>query len=117
MHLPGRVRPRRRGERRLGLYLLIAPALLLIGVVFLYPFGRLLYISFHSGPNGTDGPATVSNYSFVLQDEIFRQAVEHNLLLIISVPIVTILALAIALILHEAIAAGASIERSYSCRT
>ncbi len=103
MHLPGRVRPRRRGERRLGLYLLIAPALLLIGVVFLYPFGRLLYISFHSGPNGTDGPATVSNYSFVLQDEIFRQAVEHNLLLIISVPIVTILALAIALILHESI--------------
>lgn len=72
-------------------------------MVFLYPFGRLLYISFHSGPNGTDGPATVSNYSFVLQDEIFRQAVEHNLLLIISVPIVTILALAIALILHESI--------------
>jgi ABC-type sugar transport system permease subunit len=103
VHLADRVRPRRRGERRLGLYLLIAPALILIGVVFLYPFGRLLFISFHSGPNRTDGPATVSNYTFVLQDEIFRQAVEHNLLLIISVPIVTILAFAIALLLHEAI--------------
>lgn len=75
----------------------------MIGLVFLYPFGRLLYVSFHSGPNGTDGPATISNYTFVLQDEIFRQAVEHNLLLMISVPVVTLLALAIALLLHEAI--------------
>lgn len=103
MQLSEEVRLRRRGERRLNLYLLVAPALILIGIVFLYPFGRLLYISFHSGPNGTDGPATISNYRFVLQNEIFRQAVEHNLLLIISVPIVTILALAIALLLHDSI--------------
>ena len=97
------VGPRRRGERRLGLYLLVAPAAVLIAVVFLYPFGRLIYISFHTGPNGTDGPATISNYTFVIQDELFRTAVEHNLLLLASVPIVTVLALVIALILHEAI--------------
>ena len=84
-------------------YLLILPAAAFIGVVFLYSLARLGYISVHSGNSGTDGPAQIDAYRFVVDDPLFRQAVKHNLLLLLSVPVVTVLALSIAFILHEGI--------------
>ena len=39
----------------------------------------------------------------MLDDPIFRDAVKHNALLLLSVPVVLVLALAIAFVLHEAI--------------
>jgi len=90
-------------RRALGPYVLIAPAAGFIGVIFLYSLVRLGYASLHAGDNGNSGPAQLDAYRFVLNDEIFRTAVKHNLLLLISVPVVLVMALAIALILHEGI--------------
>ena len=87
----------------LGPYVLIAPAAGFIGVIFLYSLVRLGYASLHTGDNGNTGPAQLDAYRFVLNDEVFRTAVKHNLLLLISVPVVLVLALGIALILHEGI--------------
>jgi ABC-type sugar transport system permease subunit len=84
-------------------YLLIAPSAAFIGVVFLYSLVRLGYISVHTGDTGTDGSPQLDAYRFIIDDPIFRQAVRHNLLLLFSVPIVTVLALAIAFVLHEGI--------------
>ncbi len=102
---PPRRRRRRggRGHSLLVSYLMILPALAFLTVVFLYSLGRLGYISVHSGDNGDEGAATLTAYRFVIDDPIFREAVKHNLLLLLSVPVVTILALAIALVLNEAI--------------
>jgi ABC-type sugar transport system permease subunit len=101
------VSSRRRARRPLGSrlapYLLLAPAAAFIGVVFIYSLVRLGWISVHSGPQGDEGPATLTAYRFMLDDPIFRQAVKHNLMLLISVPVVLALALAIAFVLHEAI--------------
>jgi ABC-type sugar transport system permease subunit len=93
----------RRGHDVLGAYLLILPAAAFIAVVFLYSLVRLGYASVHSGDNGTSGPAQIAAYRFVLDDQIFRNAVKHNLMLLLSVPVVTVLALAIAFILHEGV--------------
>ena len=93
----GRVRP------VLTAYLLILPAALFIGVVFLYSLARLGYVSVHTGNNGDEGPAQLDNYRFILDDPIFRDAVKHNLLLLLSVPVVLVLALAIAFVLHEGV--------------
>jgi len=72
-------------------------------VVFVYSLIRLGYISVHTGDNGDQGSAQLTAYRFIIDDPIFREAVNHNLLLLLSVPVVTVLALAIALILNEAI--------------
>ena len=90
-------------RRGLGPYVLIAPAAGFIGVIFLYSLVRLGYASLHTGDNGNTGPAQLDAYRFVLNDDVFRTAVKHNLLLLISVPVVLVLALGIALILHEGI--------------
>jgi len=84
-------------------YALIAPAAAFIGVVFVYSLVRLGYVSLHTGDNGDQGSVTTVAYRFVEKDSLFRTAVRHNLLLLLSVPFVTLLALAIALVLHEGI--------------
>jgi ABC-type sugar transport system permease subunit len=90
-------------RRVLAPYLLIAPAAAFIGIVFLYSLARLGYVSLHSGDNGDQGKATTVAYTFVAKDPLFRTAIRHNLLLLLSVPFVTVVALAIALVLHEGI--------------
>ena len=84
-------------------YVMLAPAFAFIGLIFLYSLGRLIYLSVHNGENGTTGRAQLDAYRFVLDDPIFQGAVKHNLLLLLSVPVVTVLALAIALVLHDGI--------------
>ena len=49
------------------------------------------------------GPGDADRYRFIVDDPIFRDAVKHNLLLLLSVPVVLVLALAIAFVLHEGI--------------
>jgi ABC-type sugar transport system permease subunit len=99
-----RTRSRRpRTPRGLGSYLMILPATAFIGVVFIYPLVRLIDVSVHGGANGTEGPATLDNYRFVLGDDVFWKAVRHNLLLLLAVPVETVLAIGIALILNEGI--------------
>jgi ABC-type sugar transport system permease subunit len=101
------VSSRRRARRPLGSrlapYLLLAPAAIFIGVVFIYSLVRLGWVSVHTGPQGDQGPAQLTAYRFMLDDPIFRDAVKHNGLLLLSVPVVLVLALAIAFVLHEAI--------------
>lgn len=82
---------------------MILPAAGFIAVIFLYPLVRLIDVSLHTGPRGSDGPATLDNYRFVLEDEVFWKAVRHNLALLLAVPVATVLALAIALVLFHGI--------------
>jgi ABC-type sugar transport system permease subunit len=82
---------------------MILPAAAFIAIVFVYPLLRLVDVSLHSGARGTEGPATLDNYRFVLDDPVFWQAVRHNLALLLSVPVATVLALTIALVLFEGI--------------
>lgn len=101
--MSSRRRARRPLGSRLAPYLLLAPAAAFIGVVFIYSLVRLGWISVHTGPNGDEGPAQLTAYRFMLDDPIFREAVKHNALLLLSVPVVLVLALGIAFVLHEAI--------------
>ena len=82
---------------------MLLPAGVFLGVIFLYPLARVIDISLHSGARGTDGPATLDNYRFVVDDPVFWSAVRHNLALLLAVPVETVLAIAIALLLNEGI--------------
>jgi ABC-type sugar transport system permease subunit len=95
----------KKGKRRLSLrpYLYLAPAAAFLALVFVYPFVEIVRNSFQV-PSATGNPTFgLENYRFLLGDQVFRQAVVHNLILLLAVPIMTVLALLFSLILFDQI--------------
>ncbi len=82
-------------------FLYLLPALLFLGAFMIYPLIDVFVYSFEEGYNfasGTMFGVGSYNYSFVLHDEYFLQAVKNTfIIVIITVPLSTILALLISL--------------------
>ncbi len=88
-----------KNDRKAWLYLL--PAFLFLGVFMVYPLIDVLIYSFEEGYNSASqtyfGVGTY-NYSYVLRDPYFMQAVKNTLILVlVTVPVSTGLALLISL--------------------
>ena len=82
-------------------WLYLLPAILFLGVFMVYPLMDVFIYSFEEGYNSASqtfyGVGTY-NYEFVLHDPYFLQAVQNTFILVaITVPLSTILALAISL--------------------
>ena len=82
-------------------WLYLLPAILFLGVFMVYPLVDVFIYSFEEGYNSASqtfyGVGTY-NYEFVLHDHYFLQAVKNTFILVaITVPLSTILALAISL--------------------
>lgn len=91
------------GSLKAWLYLL--PAILFLGVFMVYPLIDVFVYSFEEGYNSASqtyyGVGTY-NYSYVLHDPYFLQAVKNTfLLVIITVPLSTGIALLISVVLHS----------------
>ena len=82
-------------------WLYLLPALLFIGVFMVYPLIDVFIYSFEEGYNSASGESFgvgFYNYAYVLRDPYFLQAVKNTLILVlITVPVSTLLALFIAL--------------------
>lgn len=107
--------PSRRGAgrpgallRRLGRgatpLLLLAPAAALIGWLLVYPAIEAVQLSFTSW-DGFASPVSVGfeNFSEILHDKHFKEALVHNLLILASMPVWIGLPYGIAWVLHEEI--------------
>lgn len=82
-------------------YLYLLPAAAFIALVFVYPLIEIVRTSLQV-PAATGGTTFgFTNYKFMLTDPAFRQAVLHNVILLLSVPIMTVLALLFSLLLWE----------------
>lgn len=82
-------------------YLYLIPAAVFIILVFVYPIVWILQNSLlQNNPDGTKGFG-FTNYRLVFQDPVFYQVVSNNGKLLFSVPILTLLALFLAIILFE----------------
>jgi ABC-type sugar transport system permease subunit len=82
-------------------YLYLIPASVLIVLVFLYPIIWILQNSLlQNNPDGTKGFG-FTNYRLVFTDPVFFQVVSNNGKLLLSVPILTVLALFLAIVLFE----------------
>jgi ABC-type sugar transport system permease subunit len=82
-------------------YLYVLPLLALLGFVFGYPVVRIFEFSFKA-VRGINGPwIGFHNYDLVLGQDLFWQSVEHNLYLLIAVPIMVTWSLLIAILLYE----------------
>ncbi len=90
-------------SRSLEPYLYLAPATLFLLLVFVYPIFQVIRTSLlQINPDGTRGLG-LGNYHLALTDPVFWVAVENNGKLLLTVPVMTILALLIALLLFERI--------------
>jgi ABC-type sugar transport system permease subunit len=82
-------------------YLYLIPAALLIILVFVYPILWIIQNSLlQNNPDGTKGFG-FTNYRLVFDDPVFYQVVSNNGKLLFSVPILTLLALFLAIVLFE----------------
>jgi ABC-type sugar transport system permease subunit len=82
-------------------YLFLLPAAAFIVLVFVYPLIEIVRTSLQV-PAATGGTTFgFTNYKFLVSDPAFRQAVLHNVMLLVSVPIMTVLALLFSLLLWE----------------
>jgi ABC-type sugar transport system permease subunit len=77
----------------------IAPALLVVGLIFVYGLISLINTSLRSGGRFVG----FHNLSLVLQDPLFRTALGHNARLLLAVPILMALSVLIAILLFEGV--------------
>src|SRR5512143_3262523 len=89
--------------RKIEPYLFLAPAVLILLLVFAYPVVRLSILSFQRPSGGKMLFVGLSNYRSILTDSVFLQAAKNNVALLISVPIMVVIALLLAIFLFERI--------------
>jgi ABC-type sugar transport system permease subunit len=77
------------------------PAIAAIGLVFGYSLVVVVIDSFYGGTIGQMVYNGGANYGFVIHDPVFIQSVEDNLRLLVTVPVLTALALAVALLIND----------------
>jgi ABC-type sugar transport system permease subunit len=89
-----------RWKRQAWGYGFILPAACAIGLSYGYPLIRVIRFSFQSGSIDDLIDVGFQNYAWLWEDPVFVHSALNNLKLLISVPIMTALALVIALILN-----------------
>lgn len=99
---------RRRGAGRAGRgvrpYLYLAPAALVLVFVFGYPFVRLLVESITVPGLLGKTEHGLDNFRSVLADPMLRSALVNNFRLFLAVPVMTVMAVLLATLLHERLA-------------
>jgi ABC-type sugar transport system permease subunit len=94
----------RRRRRALWPYGFVAPAIAMLALVFVYPIVQVIRYSFYAGsPGEAMTYVGTANYRNVVDDPVFRHSVLNNVKLLATVPVMTVLALAIALLLNSQI--------------
>jgi ABC-type sugar transport system permease subunit len=82
-------------------YAFILPMVLCLGLVFAYPLITVVRNSFYTGSMGQTTFSGLENYRSLFQDPVFMTSLFNSLKLLVVVPIVTVVALIIALMLYE----------------
>ena len=82
-------------------YLYVAPAVVLLCLVFAYPVVRVVDFSTRL-IRGASGPYVGSlNYQLVWEDSTFHDALKHSALLLLAVPVLLVLSIFFAVLLYE----------------
>jgi ABC-type sugar transport system permease subunit len=82
-------------------YLYLAPATILVLLVFVYPIVEIFHTSLLQNTASGIKTLGLTNYRLVFQDPVFWEALGNNGKLLFSVPIMTVFALFIAILLFE----------------
>ena len=93
----------RRRRPDLTPYLLVAPAVALIVLIYGYPIVRIFIDSFLSPTKTGAKTVGVANYGFAVNDPVFWKSAGNNVFLLAGVPLMTVLALLFAVVLFDQI--------------
>jgi ABC-type sugar transport system permease subunit len=88
-------------SRTLEPYLYLVPATILVIVVFVYPVIYIVHTSLLENTASGVLAFGLNNYRLVVADPVFWQALGNNGKLLLSVPVMTVLALFVAILLFE----------------
>jgi ABC-type sugar transport system permease subunit len=88
-------------SRKLEPYLYLAPATLLIVLVFVYPVIYIVRTSLLEITAAGTPAFGFNNYHLVVEDPVFWEAMSNNGKLLFSVPVMTVLSLFVAILLFE----------------
>ncbi len=91
--------PRRRRRARWPIAYL-TPALLALGLTFGYSFVEVVRYSFYAGSLGQLTYVGTGNYSVLFQDPQFTHSLLDNVKLLLTVPVMTVIALGVALLIN-----------------
>ena len=87
--------------RTLEPYLYLAPATIILILVFVYPIIQVVRLSFLQPLVGGKTAVSLFNYQMVFEDPVFWQGVKNNGELLLTVPLMTVLGLLLAILLYE----------------
>lgn len=82
-------------------FFFLLPALILVGLTFLYPLYSLVRMSLFQSLGDLSLYVGFDNYRLILTDPLFRTSVRNNLVLMACVPVMIAIALVLALLLYE----------------
>jgi ABC-type sugar transport system permease subunit len=82
-------------------WLYLAPMLLLLVFAFGYPLVSIFNFSMRRIRGATGPFIGLENYRQVFKDFVFHEAVRHNLILLLAVPIMLIISILVAVVLYE----------------
>lgn len=97
----GRPLRRRRGAAWPYLFVLPAAAALVFG--FLVPLVSVVRNSFYAGTFYELRYVGLGNFTALVHDDVFVRALTNNLRLLVTVPVMTLLALLVAVVLHDGV--------------
>lgn len=86
-------------------YLFVLPAVVALAAIFVYPLVQVVRYSFYAGSVGALTYVGTVNYQNLWQDPVFVHSLLDNLKLLATVPVMTVLALVIALIINSQVRA------------
>ncbi len=89
---------------RLAPWLYALPLLALVGGVFAYPLAQLVHYSVENVGESQYVPTTfagTSNFRYILQDSLFRTAIENNLKLFLCVPALLALSILLSALIYD----------------
>jgi len=86
---------------RLKPYLFIAPALLVIALIFFYPVAEVFRTSLLRVSGRTSSFVGLGNYRSLFADQVFLAAIRHNARLLLAVPALLAVSLVLGILLFE----------------
>jgi ABC-type sugar transport system permease subunit len=92
-------------------YLFILPAVGAMGFGFIFPLVSVIRNSLYAGTFYQLDYVGLDNFKVLFGDDVFRTALTNNFRLLLTVPLMTVLALLVAVILHEGVR-GARVHRT-----
>lgn len=95
--------PRRRRRRRYGVFpfVALAPAVILVVGIMIYPIGQTIYHSLTSWDGQTSRFIGFHNFVTLWRDHLMRQVLGNSAIFLISVPMIVIASLVAAVLVYE----------------